>query len=46
MAHSPICEEGIERYLFIGMPHIAIDNQGKIGHLTRMGREHDSHAFI
>ncbi len=43
MHHSPIVD-GKERYVFYVMPHIAIDNEGRIGVCKRQGREGDSIA--
>ncbi len=42
-AHSPIVD-GRESYLYVVMPHIAIDGQGKIGLCQRQGRAKPSGA--
>ena len=41
-SHAP--EGGLERYVFIAMPHIAISGKGEIGICYREGREDPSHA--
>ncbi len=42
-SHAPIID-GLERYVFIAMPHIAISKDGEIGVVYREGREGASHA--
>jgi hypothetical protein len=37
MSHSPIVD-GIERYIFVAMPHIAIEQDGSVGKIARPGR--------
>lgn len=37
MAHSPVDEDGKERYFFLAFPHIAVDTTG-LGQCTRPGR--------
>lgn len=41
--HAPIVD-GLERYVFIAMPHIAISKNGDIGVVYREGRTGASHA--
>ncbi|UII74490.1 hypothetical protein LV716_09445 [Flagellimonas sp. HMM57] len=42
-SHAPIID-GLERYIFIAMPHIAISEKGEIGIVYREGRSGASHA--
>ena len=42
-SHAPIID-GLERYIFIAMPHIAISEKGEIGVVYREGRTGASHA--
>jgi len=42
-SHSPKVG-GYERYLYVAMPHISIDDSGVVGSCMRPGREEDSHA--
>ena len=42
-SHAPIIQ-GLERYVFIAMPHIAISEKGEIGIVYREGRAGASHA--
>lgn len=42
-SHAPIIQ-GLERYVFIAMPHIAISEKGEIGIVYREGRSGASHA--
>lgn len=42
-SHSPIVD-GRERYIFLSMPHIAVDSAGHIGSLQRPGRSAPSTA--
>ena len=47
MAHSPICPDGKERYVFWIGPHIAVgpeDSYGEVGKIWRPGREAISSA--
>ena len=44
MAHAPQCEDGVERYIFLSAPHIAISVEGEVGKLYRAGRENISSA--
>ena len=39
MAHSPICPDGKERYVFWVGPHIAIGTAGEVGQIFRKGRD-------
>ena len=39
MAHAPICPDGVERYVFVSAPHIAISEKGEIGKCYRPGRK-------
>ena len=43
MHHSPVVQ-GKERYVFYALPHIAIDDGGRIGFCKRRGREGSSNA--
>lgn len=43
MHHAPIVD-GKERYVFYTLPHIAMDEEGRIGVCKRQGREGDSVA--
>ena len=43
VSHAPVVE-GVERYVFIAMPHIAISEKGEIGIVYREGRSGASHA--
>jgi len=43
-SHAPQDLSGKERYIFIGMPHIAISQDGEIGEVSRKGRCTKSHA--
>lgn len=43
MAHTPI-QEGLRRFVFYAMPHIAISRNGEIGRIYREGVEAPSHA--
>ena len=38
MAHAPVCPDGVERYVFISAPHIAIGDRGEVGKCYRPGR--------
>lgn len=42
-SHAPVID-GLERYVFIAMPHIAISKDGDIGIVFREGRTAASHA--
>lgn len=42
-SHAPVVD-GLERYVFIAMPHIAISAKGEIGIVYREGRAGASHA--
>ncbi|MFK7900947.1 MAG: hypothetical protein AB8B61_09340 [Cyclobacteriaceae bacterium] len=42
-SHAPIID-GLERYAFIAMPHIAISAKGEVGIVYRDGRSAPSHA--
>lgn len=42
-SHAPIID-GLERYVFIAMPHIAISENGEVGVVYRDGRSNASHA--
>lgn len=42
-SHAPVVD-GLERYVFIAMPHIAISEHGEIGVVYREGQEGPSHA--
>jgi len=42
-SHAPVID-GVERYIFIAMPHIAISARGEIGIVYREGRSAPSHA--
>lgn len=42
-SHAPVID-GLERYVFIAMPHIAISKDGEIGIVYREGQEKPSHA--
>lgn len=42
-SHAPVID-GLERYVFIAMPHIAISKNGEIGIVYREGRDKPSHA--
>ena len=44
MAHSPICPDGKERYVFWVGPHIAFGTAGGVGEIFRPGREKISSA--
>jgi len=41
--HSPVVD-GFERYVYVAMPHIAIDEEGKVGSVSRAGRTAKSSA--
>eukprot|EP00669_Euglena_mutabilis_P005167 TRINITY_DN1654_c0_g1_i1.p1 TRINITY_DN1654_c0_g1~~TRINITY_DN1654_c0_g1_i1.p1 ORF type:complete len:343 (+),score=95.15 TRINITY_DN1654_c0_g1_i1:133-1161(+) len=43
MAHSPVDEDGRERYFFLAFPHISVDTRG-VGVCTRAGRTKPSTA--
>ena len=38
MTHAPVCPDGLERYVFLSAPHIAISEEGAIGACKREGR--------
>ena len=42
-SHAPVID-GLERYVFIAMPHIAISEEGEVGIVYRDGREKKSSA--
>lgn len=42
-SHAPVID-GLEKYVFIAMPHIALSAKGEIGKCYREGREHASIA--
>eukprot|EP01025_Chloroclados_australasicus_P046802 TRINITY_DN5174_c1_g1_i1.p1 TRINITY_DN5174_c1_g1~~TRINITY_DN5174_c1_g1_i1.p1 ORF type:complete len:499 (-),score=81.53 TRINITY_DN5174_c1_g1_i1:334-1713(-) len=44
LSHAPIDEKGRERYIFFAMPHIAIDDAGKLQAIHRPGRSGESTA--
>lgn len=44
LSHSPLCDEGKERYVFFSAPHIAIDSEDKVGAISRPGRPGQSCA--
>eukprot|EP01083_Nonionella_stella_P234604 825728_1 len=44
-AHAPIDEiDGKRRFVFVAMPHIAINRHGKVGVCQREGIKEESHA--
>eukprot|EP00667_Euglena_gracilis_P008002 EG_transcript_8091 len=44
MAHAPQNENGMEHYIFVSSPHIAISEDGEVGTCFRVGRSAPSHA--
>jgi hypothetical protein len=45
LSHAPVCADSKrERYVFFSFPHIAIDAEGHVGHISRPGRPEASHA--
>ncbi len=42
-SHAPVID-GLERYVFIGMPHIAISEDGEVSKVMREGRDKPSSA--
>lgn len=43
-SHSPVGEDGKERYIFFGITHIGIDEKGTVGKMRRCGRPSPSGA--
>ena len=41
-AHSPIGEDGRERYVFFATPHVAVGQAGAVGEVARQGRQQPS----
>ena len=39
MAHAPQTDDGVERYIFVCAPHVAISETGEVGKCVRVGRE-------
>jgi len=44
MHHSPVDDQGLERYVIFSGPHIAISADGEVGKLARVGRSKVSSA--
>ncbi|KAJ7542756.1 hypothetical protein O6H91_09G010300 [Diphasiastrum complanatum] len=44
ISHSPVSEDGKEKYVFFGSTHVAVDEKGVEGLVLREGRAKPSHA--